>query len=198
MIDITRQILQKMPQLNSMIRQSVEANILSRFNKIKAFIITSFYNHPVTTEILHGMADPYGAENTSGTLGGYGNLYAFIGFPAGTDPIEPILEVLEQASLSSVTVSSKGVRFSFSLPSPEDVWEVTPMPWADGRSWAHGIESGISGLGEFLSTDKSDASLSGGGIQAKHKIRPRTKFQNTRYISSILKTFRDKVNEMSI
>ena len=56
----------------------------------KSRVIDAFDNHEVTKEIAAGPK----ASNTSGTLGGYGNLFSFIGFDAGSDPITPVKEVL--------------------------------------------------------------------------------------------------------
>jgi len=56
-------------------------------------MISEFLNHPITVEIKTG---PY-AENISGTLNGYGNLFSFIGFSDGDDPINPIEGLLNLA-----------------------------------------------------------------------------------------------------
>ena len=48
-------------------------------------LLVAFDDHEITKEIEAGP----GARNSSGTLGGYGNLYTFIGFSRGQDPISP-------------------------------------------------------------------------------------------------------------
>ena len=48
--------------------------------------------HPVTQEIESG---PNG-YNQSGTLGGYGNLFSYIGFEEGMSPTEPLRRVLKK------------------------------------------------------------------------------------------------------
>jgi hypothetical protein len=45
------------------------------------------------------MAGPE-ATNISGTLGGVSNLFAFIGFDQGEQPIAPILALLESVTLN--------------------------------------------------------------------------------------------------
>ena len=63
------------------------------------------------------------------------------------------------------------------------------MPWATGRSWARGIERGISGLGKYLVKDTRVArSRSGTAIQTKSKVR-NGKFSNTSYLSMLLNNY---------
>ena len=55
----------------------------NHFKKAHNKLIKEFEKHPVTKELKQG---PFGG-NPSRTLGGYGNLYSFIGFQGG-DPTE--------------------------------------------------------------------------------------------------------------
>ncbi len=64
----------------------VRSSINDEFEKIKQKYIEEFNNHPITQEIKGGIS----ANNISGTLNGITNLYSFIGFDEGTDPIKPI------------------------------------------------------------------------------------------------------------
>ena len=67
----------------------------------KSILIQEFNNHEVTKEIAAGPK----ASNTSGTLGGYGNLFSFIGFEANSDPITPVKEILNETDFTiSATV----------------------------------------------------------------------------------------------
>ena len=62
------------------------------------------------------------------------------------------------------------------------------MPWASGRSWAKGIEQGISGLG-YLIKNNTSLSRSGAALQSSVKIRS-SRYKNTPYISAILKKYK--------
>ena len=73
--------------------------------------------------------------------------------------------------------------------SEKELFSATPLPWATGRSWLQGIETGMSGLGRYLS-EESEASRSGGGIQSQGIIRS-GRFRNAKYISEILKCVYD-------
>ena len=156
-------------------------------------MIADFLAHPITLEIQSG---PSGS-NISGTLGGVSNLFAFIGFDQGVDPIAPILALLESVVLqydSDIKGSGKGlgVNFKVTLPEPEQIFAVTPLPWATARSWAEGIERGLSGLGHLLRKNKG---RSGAAIQTRTKVRG-GKFQNTPYISAFLKKYKKKFEEL--
>ena len=76
--------------------KAVQQVVRNRFSIIKRNLINEFESHPVTVEISGGV----NAKNSSGTLGGKGNLFRFIGFEAGSDPISPIS--LIEAPTSSI------------------------------------------------------------------------------------------------
>lgn len=161
--------------------------ILVNFKKIKNELIDEFKTHPVTVEIEAGPQ----ARNTSGTLGGNGNLFSFIGFNEGDKPTKVIYSKLESITLGSTIIMRNGSsRTTVIYPTADDIFNVTPMPWAEGRSWAKGIESGISGLGLYL--NKKDTGRSGAGIQ-RHSKSLGGKFRNTQYISKMIKDFERKI-----
>ena len=166
-------------------QKQVNSIIDSEFNKIKNNYIQEFINHPITQEIKGGIS----ATNISGTLSGITNLYSFIGFDEGTDPIRPIEDLLNKSNYR-IVFNNKATDSTviFDIPTAAQIFEITPMPWAIGRSWARGIETGISGLGYYLKKIKN--SRSGLGIQSStEQIRTGTSFKNTRYISDLINRF---------
>lgn len=195
----------------------MEKRVFVAFNLLKREMIKEFREHPVTKEIMAGPR----AKNTSGVLDGYGNLFSFIGFYQEDDPIEPILNLFtDKIQIQFGGYSKAGLVWNVSFPTASDVWAVTPMPWASGRSWARGIEQGISGIGFYLFTKREgrleEASRSGTAIQLneggkiKRRKRPTTTrrfsrkryiFRNTAYISSLLNKYEKKflaLNETAI
>ena len=171
-------------------RKAFQQRIIAAFEKIKKEMIEEFLAHPVSVEILGGP----NAENTSETLGGYGNLFSFIGFNEGDSPLQPIIDFLESSKIENSRDTESGFLMKIFLPSKEEVFSVTPMPWANGRSWAEGIERGISGFGYYLNTD-SNLSRSSAGIQAQSVIR-KGKFKNTSYISALLNKYTKKFQQI--
>ncbi len=162
------------------LRLQVSESVQREFNIIKEQMIREFLNLPVTQEIMGGPD----STNISGTLGGYGNLFSFIGFEQSDKPIDPILDLLES---SSVTVRDGADHLVIiTIPSAASIFSVTPMPWASGRSWAKGIESGISGLGFYI--NKSGVGRSDAGIQTTKKIKSGT-FKRTQYISTFIQKY---------
>ena len=166
--------------------------IIEKAEKLKILMITEFENHPVTREIKDGNS----ASNISGTLGGYGNLFTFIGFEAGDNPTDSILNILKSIKIShSLTNDTLFLRISY--PTPDEVWEITPMPWQNGRSWAKGIESGISGLNYYLLLNKdSEFSRSGKGLQSDYKVRGYMRYNPTQYITNLLKKYKTKFTSL--
>lgn len=174
-------------------QKSVKSLIEDQFEKIKDKYIDEFLNHPVTQEIRGGIS----ASNISGTLNNITNLYSFIGFDEGTDPIEPIEQLLEKSNYRIMYNSNSGEStVIFDIPTAAQIFAITPMPWAVGRSWARGIETGISGLGYYLKKVKN--SRSGLGIQSTiEQVRTGASFKNTKYISDLINRFSKELKELN-
>lgn len=166
-------------------RAKFQAQVMKSFEKIKREMILEFMNHPVTREILGG---PH-AFNESGTLNGYGNLFSFIGFIAGENPIDPILDLLSDSKIQYSNTSNSGIMFTIFIPSKEKIFNATPLPWASGRSWSEAIERGISGLGYYLNRENLNNSNSGTGIQVKSNLRKRDKYKPVKYISALMNEY---------
>jgi hypothetical protein len=162
------------------LKAQIHESIQREFNTIKEQMIREFLSLPITEEIMAGPD----ASNTSGTLSGKGNLFGFIGFEQSDKPIEPIIDLLE----SSTIVIREGADHlvTITIPSAASIFSVTPMPWASGRSWAKGIESGISGLGFYIS--KNGLGRSTAGIQTQKKIGSGS-FKRTQYISTFIQKY---------
>ena len=155
--------------------------IVNKINSFKNQMVKDFTNHPVTKEILGGV----GASNISGTLSGYGNLFTFIGFNNSDQPINPIIELLNRTNYNFTKFNTRGeCRITIEMPSAEQIFAVTPLPWAPGISWAQRIEVGMAGFGEYMNK-YSNQSRSLGGIQTENKIR-NGGFKNVPYISSFV------------
>lgn len=176
-----------------------------RFEEVKSDFFDEFDHHPVTQEIENGPD----SDNISGTLGGYGNLFSFIGFDKNAEPIEDLRRILN----SSIYIegfkyktrkSGKELLFDFNVfvADKSDIEELTPLPFEEGRSWVAGIEKGISGISSYLRGDfeKYEASRSGGGLQAKNsktgdtiKVRPYSRFKNVSYLSKMLNNLKNNM-----
>ena len=186
--DVTAALRRQAPKA---LRRDFEREVKKEFDKIKKQMIEEFTSNPITQEILAGPDAP----NISGTLSGISNLFAFIGFDRGEEPITPILALLEKMTIkfqNEIKRPKIGIRFTVDLPTAEDVFAVTPLPWATGRSWAQGIERGLSGLGYLLRKNKG---RSGAAIQSRVKVRA-GKFQNVPYISALMSKYKKKFEEL--
>jgi hypothetical protein len=177
-------------QVGKALRVDFEKKVKQDFAVIKSQLINEFLNHPVTKEIKDGPS----ASNTSNTLNGVSNLFAFIGFEDGYDPIAPILNIFQSIEITFGGEIPMGNKFNINMPISEDIFSVTPMPWASGRSWASGIEKGISGLG-YLLRNRSSLSRSGQAVQSSVKIRSGS-FKNTPYISAIINKYSKKFSQL--
>jgi hypothetical protein len=174
-------------------QKEINKIIDQEFNKIKDEFIDEFMNHPITQEIQGGIS----ATNISGTLGGITNLYSFIGFDEGTDPIRPIEQLLKKSNYR-IIYNNKSVDATviFDIPTAAQIFEITPMPWAVGRSWARGIETGISGLGYYLKKTKN--SRSGLGVQSStEQVRAGVMFKNSKYISDLISRFNKELKQLN-
>ena len=171
--------------------KKVYDKVNTAFQRKKRQLVEDFENHPVTREIQSG-AD---GSNLSGTLGGYGNLYTFIGFGGG-DPTREVARMLRAGTrlLRKPTTNKSGgkrIRYIYTIKYPDidELGSAAPMPWEPG-SWIRGIERGISGLGNYIYHNYIvPTSRSGRGTQSRSQIRTGG-YKRTRYMSAILKTFK--------
>lgn len=171
-----------------------------------------FEDHPITKELDGGI----GASNISKTLlgkSGPQNLFSFIGFEGGSDPIQPIREMFENPDSMGIKFrylrksyksGSLSITYSFEVTKPKipnSVLTATSVPWAKGWSWLDKIETGIPGFAYFLSKFGQKNSRSGGGIQSSKENAPLRSSQfippENGYLKAILKTFMEKVKKES-
>lgn len=170
------------------VKPVIEARAKQELQKAKQKLINDFNAHSVTKEIEGGR----GASNSSGTLGGYGNLFTFIGFDSSSDPVTPIRSLLARSiEIKSFRKKANELSFvlKFSVPTKEQIAAVAPSPWST-ESWVDAVERGMSGLGKYLySNDPSrfSTSRSGGGIEAKYDVRSAPTSRPVDYVSGILR-----------
>ena len=155
----------------------------------KQQLIREFDDHPVTKEIAAGPT----ASNSSGTLGGKGNLFSFLGFDDGSNPIEPVKSLLQKIELSGSKPKMSGDRIQFrvNMPNSNEFENASKMRWESGRSWLYDIERTISGLSQYL-YGQFKKSRSGTGMQAENSVTSRT-FVPVRYFGTMLDKFIQKL-----
>lgn len=168
-----------------------------------------FEDHPVTREIDGGIY----SKNLSGTLGGGNapkNLFAFIGFPQDSDPLEPIRNALNPDDKTAgpkllyrgkETVKGNA-RFKFEVQAPDKqkIYKRTPMPWASGWSWAQKIETKIPGFSRFLARympfADDEVSRSKGGTQLRQDLRgDEYQAPEQGYLTTIFRNFLAQVRQ---
>ena len=66
-----------------------------KLEKEKSNLLSEFNSHAVTKEIDAGAS----SSNVSGTLGGYGNLFSFIGFLDGSNPTQAVRDLISKIRL---------------------------------------------------------------------------------------------------
>ena len=175
---INSKLLQKEIFNNKRVKNRIFRQVNKEIQKEKMLLIKEFSQHPVTQEIESGES----ASNISGTLGGYGNLFTFLGFSKGSNPVSVVKSLLLSIQLSN-KFKFKNRSFSFTLlaPSKKELETATKLPWERGRSWLFDIEKSISGLGAYL-YGRFIQSRSGGGIQvfnySGRSFRPVNYFNN--------------------
>jgi hypothetical protein len=185
---------------SSKVKAIVEENMKNRFKEARSRMLNEFNTHPVTREILGG-GD---ASNISGTLSGRGNLWGFLGFEVGSDPIGELdyrlFEKLNYYKNGTITVRGNfiGQRFRVSTPDIEEIYDNTILGEDGdgiGMSWVEAVENGVNGLDRFIYWEPNRLSgRSEAGIQASRKIRS-AKFSPVPYVSKILENFRERVLE---
>lgn len=181
---INKKLLQKQILNNRNIKSKVRNIVKIELEKEKALFRSEFESHPVTQELDGGE----NASNISGTLGGYGNLFSFLGFSNGSDPTAPVKTLIQKINLGNfVRNTGRTFQFKVNIPSKEEFGAISRLPWEGGRSWLLDIERGISGLGAYL-YGRFTSSRSGTGIQIRSNYSNR-RFRNVKYFSNMYSKF---------
>lgn len=148
--------------------------IKNKFDAKKRDLIKEFQDNEISQEITAGSDNPQ-AGNISATLDGKGNLFTFIGFNQGSDPVGEVVESLEEGielQKKPLSISENGkeitVEFGVSVPTIKELDEVHLMPEWSNLGWITAIKKGISGFRSYIYW-KEDVGRSGGGLQAKKK-----------------------------
>jgi len=186
----TRQLL-AIPRNRDVAEKIVNEYVSNEVNEARVDFLVELDKHEVTKEIKAGPD----AANTSGLLGGVGNLFSFIGFGSNKEPIKVLKSLfMKKTGVTKVKLqsASKG-RFivQTNIPSREEVFEKTPIPWEKGRSWLDGIEKGISGLGKYrfgIPEAEVLKSRSRVALQGKKKLRSGN-FRPTSYFTELYNRF---------
>ena len=190
----SKKIMQQISR-SSKFHKKLSEGFRTEFEKVKHRTLANFDNHPVSKEIASGPS----AGNSSGTLGGYGNLFSFIGFNKASNPLAELRKVLRDRMFFRVSKSpimKKGkidYKYRVRIPELALIYAATPMPW-EGGSWVEGVETGMSNFG-FYMYKKYSGGRSGQGFQADAELRQAI-FTPKKYITQVLENFQNYVKAM--
>ena len=197
---------------NRFVQKQIENLVKDQFESQKIEMIQGFFKDKISQEIK----DP-DLGNISGTLGGYGDLFGFIGFFEGSSPIEEVSEILfSKTELKSIKIqriynrdargrftsgrSFVNVKVSFSVPDLDDFDETSQRVVRDysGRNWIKGIEKGISGFNRYANYPRGESRR---GVQLDGVIKnpsvSRPKLSNYKprgYVTPLIKEFIKKIS----
>lgn len=142
-------------------------------------------NHPVSKELRAGVT----ASNTSGTLGGYGNLYTFLGGFEGDVVSRIVSNILVKAQLGRERVynneARKEILFTKELNVPlESIDETLTF---ENRGVIDAVENGVGNFSHFVySRKRLKESRTGHGLQSEKSVRTQ-QFVPTEWIGSLLR-----------
>lgn len=174
-------------QAQKKLSKFLTAKVNSAVQIEKMRFLEGFNNHPITQEIEGGSR----MGNISMTLGGYGNLFSFLGFNEGSNPISPLRRLLaDSIKLKRIKGSSKVPTFTISItmPTEEQIAAATPLHWAKGKSWVEAVEEGFGGLGQYFYDAQKRMGRSGSAIEASTDLGLRPERSSpAKYISELLR-----------
>lgn len=174
------------------------------FDIKKQEMLRDFDTHPVTLEIQAGPR-----AGGSESLNTEGNLFSFLGFPAGTDPTVELREVLEDNTRivkTSRAAVHRGQTVQYRFPVfaaaiEGELAAASPTRFNSAKSWALAVEGrGFSNLDYYVSHYMYDenrtfpTSFSGPAVQLKPQIREGG-FTPREYLTEIIKKFSQKFNK---
>ena len=187
-------------EINSQLRKDKETQlkvkqmIEKQFRVMHQKLMRDFQSHPVTRELRGGA----GSSNLSGGLK-EGNLFGFIGFEIGDDPVSEIEKLLNKTAIiiKNRRFGSLGFTWTYLVTSPsmKDLHIATPLPWAKGASWLRDLEGrGIPNLGQYMHKNIR-SSRSGAGFQNKNR-QPGGSVKIP-YVKELLMQFENNLNSLN-
>ena len=173
--------------LTRRVRPTLREIVEDKFDKAKSIFLDAVRTHPISVDIM--------SHSPSSRLGGStrGTLFGFIGFEANANPVESLVDFLDQNITFRPNPPSTGTLFSSSVFYPDknafNIKEFT-LDWID-RGWPIMIEEGISGLPYYLNKGNSKG-RSGEGIQVPNAAIRSTDFAPPEegYLSPLIAEFR--------
>ncbi len=150
---------------------------------VKRAIINMVKNHDVSNDLMSHAQSEYLNGRT-------GTLFGFLGFPTGTDPVQELVDFLEEFLViePKIKIGLTGITVDIKLPpiTPRDLVKAgLALPWQKSLAWPYAIEGNISNLPFFLSINKGRSME---GLQRKKaKVGMTAEFTGTPYLSDIIK-----------
>lgn len=175
------------------IANMVDNVVKEKFEKNKNLLLSEFNNHKITVELKNGP----NASNISDTLGGYGNLFSFLGFFSSKSPTKELETLLSNMSIRKTTRRGKVFYYRINLPTPSEVAQATKMDWGSGTSWAYAVENGNfngdAALGHYIYKTWIKG-RSKTGVQIKYDYNKK-EFSPKQYLTPIFENFQKRINE---
>lgn len=180
-IEAFRSEIAKQVSTNPKIIDTVYQIANEKFISEKEKLLTEFNESPVTKEIEGGPR----ADNISNTIrilfkskNDYlpGNLFSFIGFEDGSDPIKDLRKLIQEQTYLKKTsrgaiYSTDKITYKFDIyyPTTGQIEDKAPMPWSIRRSWVRAISKGLDNISHYLYVKSKtfEKSRSGPGLQIK-------------------------------
>ncbi len=159
-----------------------------KFEESLETFMDSLEADPVSQEIMAENAINYSSFiKGQGTRKHGANLFSFIGFESGDDPIGELLSLIRNSfRINKTSKLIKGqYKFKVTFPSEAQIKNENPFPNGvfGNRSWITGIEKGISSVIHYIR--KEGFGRSEGGVQVKGEIaktfRPKRDYFGAKY-----------------
>lgn len=188
------------------LQKELEAEITKNFIIEKQKLVNNFENHEISKEVRKP-----NRSKGSALLGAYkqGNLFGFIGFDEGADPISPVIEEINRITkIKSIifersinrdvlgrfaTGKQKKMRVVIDVPDLNDFKDASKevVSTLSTFNWVKSIERGtISGYKRFLGwSDKRPRGRSGEGVLAKNNLRSGNFRHRPGYVTGLINSF---------
>lgn len=171
-VEVNRASISKKVKVSKGLIREARKRAKDVFEDAEEAYMEEFEKHKITKELEAGP----NASNTSGTLGGYGNLFSFMGFSSGSEnPISKLRRILKSGfefKKEGRNTKKNGIRtFTFSFPDREyfESKSSLSLKFESGRNWIIALERGISGFSSYMHK-KFPAGRSGMGLQIGRTI----------------------------
>lgn len=161
----------------------------TQFENAKLKMMEQVEEHEISKELSNPSRYP-SSQFIQSPTGKPKNLYGFLGFVDGTDPVKELIDIIDDNYRINLQVRLENMKyyFNFQYLTPRQLEKLCPLDWSS-RSWLKAVENGLASISKYISRTTKPIGRSSYGLQIKNDLKNPGRYIATPYMTPIIKAF---------